>query len=460
MSRDLILSDRLENVVAHLATGKSKLSGDAFGFSEISPHELTSMYRGDWMSRKIIDIPVKDCLRPGRDWQADASIIERIDGAEKRHGLWSKMATALKWARLYGGAAILCLNGEQNTAAPMVSVRRGKLRFVVLTKREIMPERLIDDATSDLFRRPEYYVLNTRDGGAKRVHHSRVIPFIGHERPDPEYNPDGWGDSVLQSVYDAIHHAALTSTGIAELVHEAKIDVIKVANLGSYLSTPQGTDQVNKRFALANMLKSINNMLLLSDGDEYERKQTSFAQLPDVLKSYLQIVAGAADIPATRMIGQSPGGLNATGDSDMANYYDHLESYRQEVIRPALERMDDLIWADEFGSEMPGHVWWEFAPLWQMSEKERAEVSAKKAETTIKYVNSGLIPEEILASAVANQLVEDGVYPGLDAAEMEAAIAAIRSARNDPNQDPSIDPGSPSNRAKRDGIPRLLQSWN
>lgn len=446
------LGDRLENVAAHLAIGKAKTAGDRFGFRDIDDAELSSMYRSDWMARKIVDIPVNDCLRPWREWQADAAVIEAIEAQEKRFGVRAKLALALKWARLHGGSAILIFDGSDKPSTPLNRVRQGGLRrLVVLNRREITPQALVTDPYSEVFRSAEFYTVNSGTG-IRDVHHSRVIPIIGAERPDADLNPDGWGDSVLHVVYDAIHHAALTSAGIAELVHEAKIDIIKVKGLAAQASTPEGARKIAERFSLANMLKSINNTLLLDDSETWERRQTSFAGLPDVLKGFLQIVAGASDIPATRLLGQAPGGLNASGESDTRNYYDALDGYRTDVIGPALERIDSLLWQDIGG--MPKDAFFEWGPLWQMSEKDRADVADKKASTTQKYINMGVWSEEIAREVITNQLVEDGTYPGL-----EAAIESLRSTLDDPDAEPEAeDGGSSTDRANIDRFPRLLAS--
>lgn len=422
--------DRLENVVAQMATGKSKVAADRFGLRTLDDGELSSMYRADWMSRKIVDIPVIDALRPWRDWQADDKAIEVIEAQEKRFGVKAKLAKALKWARLHGGSAILIHDGNRDPMQPLTKVGRGGLKgLTVLNRREVQPTKLDMDVHSPGFRMPASYQVQTGTGPVE-THPSRIIHFIGAERPDADLNTDAWGDSVLLAVYDAIHHAALTSAGIAELVHEAKIDVIKVKNLASQVATKAGESSLVARFSLANMLKSINNTLILDESEGYERKTTSFAALPDVLNSFLQIVSGAADIPATRLLGMAPGGLNASGDSDTRNYYDSLDSYRQEQITPALERIDDLLWQDAGGA--PKDAYWDWGPLWQMSEKDKADVAEKKARTTKVYADMGLLPEPVLFEAVTNQLVEDATYPGL-----EAAIATLRSARAGEGEEPA-----------------------
>lgn len=438
MANDLILadgysSDRLENVVAHLAYGKAKTVSDRFGIKSIDDAELSAMYRCEWLARKVIDIPVADALRPGRNWQADNDLIEIIEAQERRHQVWTKVEQALTWGRLYGGAAILVLNGE-DPFLPLRQINKGQLRALVAVSRlELTPGQLSRDPEAPNFREPDYYYLNVGQRDLMQVHWTRVVRFVGAPRPDVSISGDGWGDSILQVVYDAIHHAALANSGVAELIHEAKVDVIKMRNLESHLSTPNGTALVQNRFALANMLKSINNMLLLGDGDEWDRKQTNFSTLPDIVKTFLQIVAGAADIPATRLLGTSPGGLNSTGDSDIRNYYDGLDGWRKKHIKPQLERIDEILWRDAMGS-VPADAWWKFAPLWQMTEKEAAEVADKKAETTKKYADLGIFSEEVLFEITTNQLIEDGTYPAL-----EAAIATLRARGDGPENDQEED---------------------
>lgn len=419
----MYFGDRLENVVANLATGKAKTASDRFSAPEIDAAELTAMYRGDWMARKIVDIPVGDALRTWRSWNADERIIEIMEDQERRFDVRRKVARSLRWARLYGGAAILIHTGDPNPAMPLRSIRRNGLRnLVVLHRRELAVQGLQDDPREAGFREPTGYMLATSNGAGVMVHPSRIIRIVGPERPDFEANSEGWGDSVLQVAYEAVHHAALTNGGIAELVHEAKIDVVNVKGLSSAASSKSGEAAITKRFALASMMKAINNTLLLDEGETWNRKQTSFSALPDVVKTFLQIVSGAADIPLTRFLGSSPGGLNSTGESDLRNYYDSLSSYRADTIRPVIERIDDVLAADA-GGTLSANEWWDFGPLWEPSPKEKAEIADKKASTTQKYVNMGLFPQEALLDVVSNQLVEDGTYPGL-----EQSLAKIRSA--------------------------------
>lgn len=453
-----IISDRLENVVANLAVGSAKSRHDRFVLRELYRPELTAMYRGDWMSRKIVDLPVADALRPWRTWQAETDDVSAFEAAERALHVRTTVARAFRWARLYGGAALLIANGDPSPDQPLAKTRRGGLRCVVaLQRHEIQPDGLVADPLSAAFRQPQYYRVLT-GGGTLRVHHSRVIAITGPERPDVDTNPEGWGDSVLQIVHDAVHHAALSNAAVAELIHDAKVDVIHVDGLSNMLSSQAGVDMITKRFGLANSLKSINNMLLLGEGETWERKQTSFAALPDVLRTYLQIVAGAADIPATRLLGQSPGGLNATGDSDLRNYHDSLAGWREDHVRPVLDRIDDVLWQHVRGTP-PADAYYTFASLQQTTDRDAAEIAAKKAVTTNTYAHLGIFSEQELRDLVTGQLIEDGTYPGLE------QILDTSDADTDPDEPiqsggdaPADDAQSPTDHAALDSAIRRLRA--
>ncbi len=435
------IADSLTNFVAQLGIGKSKVASDQFALVDRSDAELDALYRGDWLARKVVDVPVRDMLRPWRAWQASADQITAIETAEKRHCVRSKLARAMRTARVYGGAAIIIGADTANPTLPLnlKAVGKGGLKYLAVVPRRMLTSPGLDlDIQSASFHEPKFWTLSTQSG-MMDIHPSRVLTFIGADRLHFDMNSDGWGDSYLLSVYDAIHHAALTQAGIAELVHEAKLDIISVPELGAQLSSDAGTSALAKRFSNANALKSINNMLLLDEREKWDRKQTSFANLPDILDRYLQIVSGASDIPATRLLGTQSKGLNASGEGDLTNYYDHLAGMRDDILAPVMDRLDPILWLDATGS-VPNEVYAEWRPYWQMSEKDRAEVSSKKAQTTKTYVDMGLLPDDMMAKGVANQLIEDAVYPGI-----EADLAKVQSAAaRDSDEEDEIEEADPA----------------
>ncbi len=173
-------------------------------------------------------------------------------------------------------------------------------------------------------------------------------------------------------------------------------------------------------------MKSINNLLLLGDGESWARQRIDFAGLPEMVRTFLQVAAGAADIPVTRLLGQSPAGLSATGESDTRNYYDMIAARQEIDLRPQLERLDRLLLASE-GID-PGAVSFAFRPLWQMDAATAAAVALSKAQTTQIYAGLGLWPTAVTARLVEAQLVADGTYPNAAAVFAEEGTAPIEDA--------------------------------
>ena len=235
-----------------------------------------------------------------------------------------------------------------------------------------------------------------------------------------------WSDPVLLALYDAIHAVALTMAGATSLMHEAKVDVVTVPNLSEHLSSSETTAQLSARFGYAAAMKSINNLLLLGDGETWNRQKIDFGGLPEMVKTFLQVAAGAADIPVTRLLGQSPAGLSATGDSDTRNYYDMVSARQESDLRPTLERLDRVIARSE-GLD-PAALTFDFRPLWQLDAATAATIALQKAQATQIYAGLGLWPTATMARLVESQLAEDGTYPNAAATFAEGG-AAIEDGR-------------------------------
>ena len=445
--------DSLSNVVSGLGTSKDKGVWDRFTFMPHIRAEIDAAYRGDWLARKIVNIPPFDMAREWREWKAEQPQIESIENEEKRLGVIRKTVQGLTWSRLYGGAALILGFGDADPEKPAPkTVGRMGLRYLhVVNRFELAAGPIQRDIMDEYYGEPSYWMTYSQSLGYVKIHPSRVIPFIGAERADKDINAEYWGDSTLEAIYDAVHNAALSNAGIASMIHEAKLDVVKIPRLSEQLTTQEYANKLTTRFALANQMKGLVNTLLLDSEEEWNQKQLTFANMPEVMREFLQVACGAGDIPATRLLGMSPGGMNSTGESDLRNYYDRIGADQKIWLGPSLKRLDDALIASALGN-LPQDIWYDWAPLWQQSEKERAETDKLKSETTANYQKTGLIPVDALAKGVQNRLEEDGTYPGLaDAIEKSNAaldIPPVTGSEDDPN-----DPGTA---ATTDAAPRTL----
>jgi phage-related protein (TIGR01555 family) len=412
------MRDGLENLVTGMGTDRDKLSFTMFAFNALNRAQLDAAYRGDWIARKVIDIPAFDATREWREWQAEKKDITLIEEAENKFFLLQKVKQALVKARLYGGSALVMGidAGAPEKELKIDQVKKDGLKFVhAVSRYELTAGPIELDITSPYFGEPQYYQRQAIGKPMFKIHPSRVVRFLGAEVADIQTAGfDGWGDSILQVVSDAIRACGTVNNGIANMIDEAKLDVIKIPGLTDNITDLEYEGKLKARFGLAATAKSIYKMLLLDKEEEWQRITQAFTGLDDVMHMYLMIASGAADIPATRMLGQSPKGMNATGENDTRNYYDKVKTEQKTVMGPQLSRLDEVFIRSVFGTR-PEELHYDWRSLWQLNETDSADVALKKAQAFKIDVDSGVIDPQVMRDARQNQLIEDGTYPGLEA---------------------------------------------
>lgn len=462
MSAVRAIRDGLVNLVANLGTGRDKAAHTAYGPPALTEQDAVNAYRSAWLPRKIVDIPAMDACRKWRSWNGEAKEITALEAEEARLGIRGKLLETFIKARLFGGAALYIGTGDSDPSKPLnpERIQKGGIRHVnVLTKRVLSAGELDRDPESPRYGLPAFYTLSA---GTRPIdiHPSRLVILRGAEIPDAELAPhmSGWGDSVLTAIYDEIRRADSTSANIASLVFEAKIDVIKIPGFMSMMADPTSEQQVLDRLRLAAMAKGINGTLVLDAEEEFDQKKQEFGSLRDIMLAFMQLVSGAADIPVTRLLGQAPGGLNASGESDIRNYYDRIQSIQELELQPAMELLDNCLIRSALGARPP-EVFYTWRSLWQTTDKERADIGKITAES-IKIINeTRLIPEDVLSKVAVNMLTESGVAPGLES-EMADWLAENPDGADADGDDAraaaGVDPEAGEREAIGDAAPRPL----
>lgn len=422
------VNDSLTNVVANLGTGRDKAASSQYCFTQYEPQQLIEAYRGAWLPRAIVDIPAEDATRKWRQWKADAEQIGKIERLEESLGVSRRIEEALKMARLLGGAALYISTNEKDPTKPLRPERIKELRGLpMLTKMDLTAGQVVRDIESPYYGNPEYYNLKRKDGQAEvKIHASRLIILEGRAIPDGSITgyqdaplaggySNWWGDSVLQSAMQSLldHDSAVAN--VVSLIFEAKVDVLRFDGFSNLLNCDQGM-MATKRMTLMAAMKGINGALVMDKADEYESKSASFSGLNELIERFGYLVAGAAGIPATRLFGRSSAGLSGTGDGDERIYYDRVNHEQASKISPAMRLFDECLIHVALGARPEG-VWYEWRPLRQVSEKERADIFKTTADAARAIAGSQageLIPLDALSISLVNELVEQGVLPGIE----------------------------------------------
>jgi len=422
-------TDGLANVVSGRGTSADRATHNIWHSLTMQPQQIEAAYRTSWLTRQIVDIPAQDQTRAGRDWDADDGVIEKIEAEEKRLGYWGKVRQALIYGRLGGGA--LFINLGDNPAAPLPATIRPEqiVSLIPLYRGQLSIGPQIDDVLDPLFGEPSYFKLNTTR--QPTIHASRLIIFKGQPVPGigftaVSFEDRFWGDSIVQTVDDAVKNATTASSGFASLIDEAKVDVFFFDKLAETLTQPGGEDRVKKRIDIATQEKSMHRSISLDGNDKWETRTLSFAGAKDIITTYLSIVAGAADIPATRLLGKSADGMNATGEGDLQNYYDSISAQQDDDLRPQLERLDKVVLPS---AGVTDELSWRFSPVRTLTAQQAAEVENKEADTLSKLVATNMFDEQALEESYSGRMIESQRWPGYK----EARDASRAGAAQEPD---------------------------
>lgn len=435
------MADGLENAVAAMGGSRDKMSYNTWEMGrKLTQLELQNMYRSSWLAGKIITIPAEDMTREWRSVLVDednGNMKALFEKAERKFCIKAKVNEGIMWGRLYGGAVMIIgtKDGMRDPKVPLVpeNVRRGDLRYLhILDRWRISPgTKRTTDITSPNFGLPETYVIAE---SAVEIHWTRVIRFGGRKLPYFSWLENGfWDDPVLQQIMDSLMSRETSTKAVATMMFEANVDVISGADIANLLTTKNGETLLAKRFTTAALMKSFNRTLLLDSTETYEKKSNTFSNLDKVMQEFMSDVAGAADIPVTRLFGQSPAGMNATGEADIRNYYDRISNEQESQLREPISYLDRILYQSEVGDTYPEDFTWEFNSLWQMSDKEKADVEKIRAERDKIYLDTGVIH----AGVVARELHDKGTYATLTNEDVELIEELAKPIEGNP-EDPEV----------------------
>jgi hypothetical protein len=189
--------------------------------------------------------------------------------------------------------------------------------------------------------------------------------------------------------------------GVANAMLEFSISKMKVSGLAEILSSndEEALKKIYNRMNVISSSKSIINSILLDadHGEDFMRDSISFAGISDMLNLMMALISSVTGIPVTKLFGISPGGLNATGESDIRMYYDEIRARQETILRPSLQRLSEIISQYIPGIEDTPEI--EFNSIWQLTESEKLDNRKKQAEIDEKYINTGVYSADDVAES-------------------------------------------------------------
>ena len=459
--------DGFVNTLAYLGEASMLKQASDYERHSISENyeQLTVMYRENWIAKKIIDIPAEDMTRA---WYSLASEIEqdKIDElmkSEARHNVKQEITNAIRWARLYGGsAAVMVIKGQEDILDEpldfdMLMPDCFKGLIVIDKTSGLDPSiELEEDMDDPEYGYPKYYnVITDADrSNYVRIHHSRLLFFRGRNLPiQEEINANFWGASELEHIYEELQKRDATSANIAQLVFQANVAALKMADYGEIMG--MGTDaqkaQITAAIEWQNRIRNSFGMFLMGAEDNYEQHPYSFSGLAEVYESFMLDMAGAAEIPATKLYGRSPQGMNATGESDMKNYYQMIAGLQERMLRPALEKLLPVMEMSAWG-QVPEDIEVVFESLETTTPAERAQITQQQTGSIIQAYVAGITSRRTTLMELRETGKPIGAWTSIPDEEIENAEEEVDSGEE--MQDPMGGmPGMPGMEMPEGGQP-------
>lgn len=382
-------ADGLVNVVSGLGTERTKRSHNQFQYANLTSwQQLDAAFQTNALARKIVEIPAEDMTSKWREIKCKDADLIRIE--EDRLQLPVMVNEAVCWSRLFGGGGILMLTGQDlEKPLDLNRIRKGDLQRLIVFDRYDMQAMTLNtwNVLAENYLLPEFYTIVN---GAQRIHWSHFARFNGARLPRRQMAvTQGWGDSELRKCLDDIMDMVASKDGIAELMQEANVDVVKREGLSDELGSGEDDNIIN-RYTQFGMMKSIARLALL-DGDEtYDRKTLDLGGVAPILQEFRTWISGCADIPVTRLFGESASGMNATGEGDMNNYYDSIKSKQLTQVDPGLRALDEVMVRSALGY-WPEDFNYEWRPLKQLDDEQMARAAKIRAETDQIYYDLGVV---------------------------------------------------------------------
>lgn len=303
---------------------------------------ITFLYKTYGILAKVVDVPVDDAYRYGGfEIQAetiDDNDIKKLDNELKINGDIEQLKQGRKWARLFGGAALICLDGRDLTEPiDYKNLDKYPVEFIAVDRWQLnYTKGNINTPNGKWYLTTSYGHLDEYNG--QEIHPSRIKILRGKPAPFMiAQMVNFWGISVYEQIFQDMNQLFKSRDVLFELLDEAKTDILKLESLQTALSSSKAMNSLKRMVDFIARNKNYKSQITLSTKDDYEQKQISFSGFEGILKEIRIMMAGSANMPVNKLWGEGVTGFGS-GEDSLENYNGMIES----EVRGA--DIDTILW--------------------------------------------------------------------------------------------------------------------
>ena len=368
--------------------------------------QLCGIIAQNWLVNKACAMPADDAIRKGYNIvttdgdELDPEAVKILKSYDKSLRLQWNMREFIRKGRIFGVRVamfkVISTDPEYYEKPFNIDgVTPGSYKGIVQVD-PYWTAPMLDGASASQpdtlhFYEPTWWIIN-----GKKIHRSHLIIFRHSEPVDvlkPQYIYGGI--PLTQQIMERVYAAERTSNEAPQLAMSKRTTVwltdmeAVMANTNDAIGRLQTWSQFRDNYGI-----KIGD----KEGDEFNQFDTSLADFDSLIMTQYQLVAAIAGVPATKLLGTSPKGFNATGDYEEASYHELLESIQAHDLTPLAERHHQLVIKayvePQLKIRMDVETTLNWLPLDTPTAKELADTNYIKAQTGQVLVTSGALSSE------------------------------------------------------------------
>lgn len=389
--------DSWVNQSTNLGVSSSRTNSTVYRPNLVLPKQiLEGLYNDDGISQRIVEAVVADSLKGFIN--AEIELLDEM----KRIKAKQKIFEAGSFGRLYGGALLVAfVDDGEDMSKPLNHNRIHELTSLqVFDRHQVTFEEknICQDIYNNHYGEPEIYTIGKQNSNYSKeehsgikIHRSRCFLFGGNNLSyTAKVRNQGWDGSVLQACYNSIRNHAIINNSSVEIVQDFVQPILKLSGLGDKISNDE-INAVRERLEVIDRSRSSQNTIMLDSegGEEYTKLPSNVSGLSELWEQFSETICATTGIPASRLFGRAPSGLNASGENDQKNWHDIVSSYREDQIEPCLTWLINILEKQQNWKNRASDFSWTFPSLHTPSEAELAEIRKKYAEIDAIYIDRG-----------------------------------------------------------------------
>lgn len=408
----------------------------------------------DDMTRKPIELYYDDDAGNEKE-----DLINNINSDLKKYKIKEKINTAMLKDGYFGGCLAYIDVGDlddEEKAEPLIldkkTFKAGSFRGLKIIEPVNISAGTYNttDPTDEHYFNPEWwYVLG------KRYHASRFLYFASNETPlllKPAYN--FFGIPQAQLALDYVANFVANRESAQELLNKFSLTCFGTDMSQGLQQNGSWADLIN-RMKMFNKMKTNNGTFVYNkETEEMSQINTPLSGVRDIVDMSLNLLTAIWRIPKIRYIGEGEGGLNVSSSEQMRSYYDYILAMQEKVLTEPFAKLLKILQLNQ-GLEPDEKLLFKFPYLWEMNEKERAELNKMLADRDVTYISNGVLSQEEVRQRLSldknsgytmidvNDLPEAEAQP-LEHAEEEEQNEEDRQAMDELNFDELMSMDDPS----------------